>query len=121
MAILVTCPDCQNPLKVADATGGKTIRCPECNGRVPVPAVGEPDEDLPDEDEEEEQRPRKKKKRAAARRAVHPLLLVGLGTVLLTGGVVAVLALAGVFAGKKPAPVAQAGPEPAPAPAPPRP
>src|SRR5437899_2403312 len=37
MAIRVTCPHCRAGFKVADHLEGRTVRCLECDERVPVP------------------------------------------------------------------------------------
>ena len=36
--ILVTCPSCKKQMKVPDTAAGKKIRCPGCQGAVPVPS-----------------------------------------------------------------------------------
>ncbi len=39
MPVRVRCPQCEKVLNAPDAARGKAIKCPECQGRVPVPAA----------------------------------------------------------------------------------
>jgi len=40
MPVKVRCPSCQKVLNAPDAARGKAVKCPQCEGRVPVPAGG---------------------------------------------------------------------------------
>jgi hypothetical protein len=39
--IQIVCPHCNQSLKVAGATGGKQVRCPQCHGFIRVPSAME--------------------------------------------------------------------------------
>ena len=129
MPILVTCPHCSTRLKAPDATAGKRVRCPRCEGVAPVPRPDpEPEDELADEpaprrpvrekpadrptaprrkfrdeeDEEEEERPRRaaKKGKKPARTTPRWPLVAG-AAVVAAAAVVGVLAAAGVFSGNE--------------------
>lgn len=50
MPISCECPACGKRLKAADAAAGKTAKCPDCGGAVPIPAL-RPPEPAADDDE----------------------------------------------------------------------
>ena len=39
--IIVTCPSCQIQLQAQSDFAGQSVRCPRCNGKVPVPAMAQ--------------------------------------------------------------------------------
>ena len=39
MPVRVRCPQCEKVINAPDAARGKAVKCPECQGRVPVPAA----------------------------------------------------------------------------------
>jgi len=39
--IIVTCPSCQIQLEAQSDFAGQSVRCPRCNGKVPVPAMAQ--------------------------------------------------------------------------------
>jgi hypothetical protein len=39
MSILVKCPECQTKIRVREEYAGKRMKCPKCQGPVPVPAA----------------------------------------------------------------------------------
>lgn len=90
MTISVRCknPDCGKPCRVKDEYAGKSVKCPGCGQRIPVPsrepalALDEPGEvSAP---RAERSVPRKEEPDRFARRAVWPWL-VGMAVMLLVG------------------------------------
>lgn len=59
MAITLTCPDCEQSLKLQDDTADGAFNCPRCGTKL---YLGDPDEIEQEEQEEEERKRRRKKK-----------------------------------------------------------
>lgn len=119
MSVIVRCPDCENKLKVKDASPGKKIRCPACSTVFSAPAKANDDDfqdDMPvgrrksrstddfDDDDNElyapkarGKKPVKKKsarrgKSASSKGAVYGLLGGGVAVVVIVVGIVAMVA-----------------------------
>ncbi|QDU21280.1 hypothetical protein [Urbifossiella limnaea] len=99
MPIPVECPTCLTRLRAPDAAAGVELRCPTCGGAVAVPAGPEPDIEVVEPDPQESgrsdrRRSRTRAGRSTAGRRVLPLVLVGLGAVVVVAGAAGGLVLA---------------------------
>lgn len=100
MPIELMCPLCESQVRVPDTAAGEVVRCPECRGRIKIPAAEPEHDDLTDAV--------RRAPRASGRRASRALALVAVGSILATLAIVGALAWAGVLPRQSADPV---GPE----------
>lgn len=88
MPIAVKCPGCQAALKAPDTLAGKRVKCPKCQGVIPVPAPAPVAEEAPAPAPAPVVKPRTRRSVVPVRRKSKSGLVVGIvvGLLVLGGG-----------------------------------